>query len=62
MDKLNEFFSHYVDKLTTWYNLYYDRVMIWYGALSFFEQMVALFVLFVVVLGIFAYIMIRRTM
>lgn len=61
MDKFNEFYSRYMDRLGDWYSQYSERLKTWYGGLPFFEQMVVLFVLFIVFLGLFAYVVIRRT-
>jgi hypothetical protein len=61
VDKINEFYNRYVDRVGDWYNQYADRAKTWYGALPFFEQMVVLFVLFIVFLGLFAYVILRRS-
>ena len=61
MDKINDFYSRYADKLGDWYSHYSQRAKIWYGGLPFFEQMVVLFVLFIVFLGLFAYVILRRS-
>jgi hypothetical protein len=61
MDKINDFYSRYADKLGDWYSHYSERAKIWYGGLPFFEQMVVLFVLFIVFLGLFAYVILRRS-
>lgn len=61
MDKINDFYSRYADKLGDWYSHYSERAKIWYGGLPFFEQMVVLFVLFIIFLGLFAYVILRRS-
>ena len=50
-----------MDRLVDWYSQYAERIKTWYGGLPFFEQMVVLFVLFIVFLGFFAYVILRRT-
>jgi hypothetical protein len=53
MDRLNELYTYYSDKLINW-------LMTWYAGLSYMEQMVALFVLFIIVVGLVASIVIKK--
>ena len=49
-----------MEKAINFLNQYYDKTMDWYQALTFLEQMGVLFGLFIAVLGIVAFFIIRK--